>query len=153
MQEPQATQNYPVSGCGILQDATVSFGMHIGKRIRIARQLAELTQESLGEIVGRTGTSISRIESGESEPGIDLLRKIAVALKVSVASLLNESGGVAGAPQSTDVPEQQGETMQAKFNKLQEENSRLREEVQSLKSLLGDQLLEHVIRQLRHKET
>ena len=61
-----------------------------GKRIREKRKELRLTQFELAEEIGTDANAISRWERGEINPGMIYLRKIAQALKTSVAFLLGE---------------------------------------------------------------
>lgn len=56
--------------------------------IRQWREFRGLSQEKLGELIGTTGTSISRIENGEQPYTQDTLEAIARVLKTDVESLL-----------------------------------------------------------------
>lgn len=58
------------------------------KRLRLAR---EMTQRELAERAHVTFSYISRLEAGGAAPGIDLLERLAQALKVSVTDLLPTS--------------------------------------------------------------
>ena len=49
----------------------------VGTRIRSARILAQLSQQELGEKVGRTSKTIRRYEQGKTEPDTGVLRRIA----------------------------------------------------------------------------
>ena len=53
----------------------------LGKRIRLARVEADLTQTELAKKVGALQKSISRYENGASTPTIETLVKLASALK------------------------------------------------------------------------
>ncbi len=59
-------------------------------KLREARERAFLTQEELVERTGLTKASISRIENGLHEPRIKTVRKLAEALGVDPASLIDE---------------------------------------------------------------
>ena len=48
-----------------------------------ARTAAGMTQQQLAERIGTKQSSISRLESGDSEPSFDMLRRLAAALNVS----------------------------------------------------------------------
>lgn len=63
----------------------------IGKRIRIARELAGLTQERLAEAVDVSRTAVARWESGDIEPNLKHLIDIAKLLDVSTDFLLGIS--------------------------------------------------------------
>ena len=63
--------------------------MGISSKIQKARREAGLTQEQLAAKVYVTRQAVSRWETGESEPGIDMRKLLASALDVPVASLLD----------------------------------------------------------------
>lgn len=57
-------------------------------RIRIIRKQKHLSMRQLGEMVGVTEGAISHYETGRRTPPIDVLRRIADALGVTVDDLL-----------------------------------------------------------------
>ena len=63
----------------------------VGKRIKLARELAGMTQEKLAEIVGVSRTAVVRWESGETDPTIDHLIEMTKVLRVSADFLLGTS--------------------------------------------------------------
>lgn len=63
--------------------ATQKIGTHI-KQLRVA---ANLTQEKLGIATGLSQTYISGIESGQRNPSVKTLDKIARALGISLSDL------------------------------------------------------------------
>lgn len=63
----------------------------MGRRIKTARQKAELTQEKLAEIVGISVVHVSNMESGTGNPSLSTLVNIANALSVSTDELLCDS--------------------------------------------------------------
>ena len=63
----------------------------IGKRIKIARIKADLTQERLSEIVGISPTHISNIETGTTKVSLSSIVSIANGLGVTVDDLLCDS--------------------------------------------------------------
>lgn len=63
--------------------------MGIGEKIQQARREAGLTQEQLAAKVYVTRQAVSRWETGESEPGIDMRKLLARVLGVPVARLLD----------------------------------------------------------------
>ena len=60
----------------------------VGKRIKLARELAGLTQEQLAEIIGVSRTAVVRWERGETDPTLDHLIEMTMVLKVSADFLL-----------------------------------------------------------------
>ena len=60
----------------------------IGKRIKIARIKADLTQEALAEKASLSATHMSNIETGNSKLSLPMIVSLANALYVSVDELL-----------------------------------------------------------------
>lgn len=61
----------------------------IGKAIRKYRQEKNMSQEALARAASLSLPTVVKIESGETpNPGIDTVKKLAVALSVSVDELL-----------------------------------------------------------------
>lgn len=63
----------------------------IGKRIKIARIKADLTQESLAEMVEISPTHMSNIETGTTRVSLTAIVSLANALSVTVDDLLCDS--------------------------------------------------------------
>ena len=63
----------------------------LGKRIRLARVEADLTQTQLAERIQAKQKSISRYEAGKSIPQVATLMKLAKALKKPLAHFVAES--------------------------------------------------------------
>lgn len=63
----------------------------IGDNIRFLRKKAILSQSELGEMIGVTGMTISRIESGRGKINMDYLILIAEKLHVRVEDILTEN--------------------------------------------------------------
>ena len=61
-----------------------------GARLVALRKAAELTQTALAALVGVSQVQISLIESGQREPSVGTLRKLAKALGVSPGRLFGE---------------------------------------------------------------
>ncbi|WP_432815752.1 helix-turn-helix domain-containing protein [Sphingorhabdus sp.] len=59
-------------------------------RVRFWRDQARLKQEDLGKLVGLSKVQISRIEIGQRDLNFGYARRIAAALGVTTAELLNE---------------------------------------------------------------
>lgn len=68
----------------------------IHERIRHTRLEKGLTQVQLAEAAGITQSTLSLIESGRSGPSLRVAQRIALALEISVDSLL--SGPASGTP-------------------------------------------------------
>ncbi len=60
-----------------------------GRRLRVLRKRADLTQEELAEATGLTIESISNIERGIFGPKFDNLEKIAKVIDVEVKELFD----------------------------------------------------------------
>lgn len=60
-----------------------------GKRVRKARQDNKLSQEELAHEADSNRTYISDVERGTRNPSIEVVERIAKALKVSIGSLLD----------------------------------------------------------------
>lgn len=63
----------------------------IGKRIKIARIKADMTQERLAEVVGLSPTHLSNIETGTTRVSLNAIVSLANALSVTVDDLLCDS--------------------------------------------------------------
>ncbi len=59
----------------------------IGKRVKIARIKADMTQERLAEAVGISPTHLSNIETGTTRVSLMTIVKLANALSVTVDDL------------------------------------------------------------------
>lgn len=64
-----------------------SVNKKVGKRIKLARKEKGLTQEELAERLDIHETTLSRIETGVSNPSVQTLNKIAKALKIPLSEL------------------------------------------------------------------
>lgn len=63
----------------------------IGKRIKIARIKADITQERLAENINLSPTHLSNIETGTTKVSLTSIVKLANALSVTVDDLICES--------------------------------------------------------------
>jgi transcriptional regulator with XRE-family HTH domain len=64
-----------------------SLKIEFGKKLKIIRKQAGLTQEQLAENIGVSIESISNMERGLHSPSFNNLEKIAVAINVKVKEL------------------------------------------------------------------
>jgi transcriptional regulator with XRE-family HTH domain len=64
--------------------------MDFGKRLAALRKERSLTQLALAEQVGCHVTMIRRYEVNETQPTLDVIRKLAIALSVSADTLVFE---------------------------------------------------------------
>lgn len=62
--------------------------MDFPERLAALRKKKGLTQKALAEAVGIHLTQLSRYESGSSQPTLEVIRKLAVALSVSADELI-----------------------------------------------------------------
>ena len=67
--------------------ARLSAAQKLGKKLRLLRTEAGLSQERLGEITGLDRTYISGIERGIRNPALKNIEKLAKALKVKISDL------------------------------------------------------------------
>ena len=65
----------------------------LGKNIREYRKRAGMTQEELSKRVSITTKYLSRLESGNRTPGVDVLELIAQELHVTMDALVHERPG------------------------------------------------------------
>ena len=66
--------------------------LNFHERLVTLRKDRGLTQQALAKLVGMHISQIRRYESGQSQPALDAIRKLAVALSVSADMLLFEEG-------------------------------------------------------------
>jgi transcriptional regulator with XRE-family HTH domain len=64
--------------------------VYIGERLRRQRMRRALTQAELAERAGVTTATVARIERDEIEPRMTTLRKLAQALEVDPAELVDD---------------------------------------------------------------
>lgn len=74
---------------GLLIDSDERFLAELGKRLKTARQGAELTMRSLGDRVGISQAQISQIEAGLSAPSLTTLFRLSRALKTRMSHLFD----------------------------------------------------------------
>jgi transcriptional regulator with XRE-family HTH domain len=65
--------------------------MPFAERLTTLRKKRGFTQESLGEAIGITKTQIYRYESGGSQPTLDVIKNLAIALSVTTDELIFEA--------------------------------------------------------------
>jgi len=65
--------------------------MDLGKRIYDLRKEQGLTREKLGKIIGTSGAIIGRYERNERTPSVEIARKMAQALNVSLDYLVGNT--------------------------------------------------------------
>ena len=62
--------------------------MTLGPKIKKLRKIKKMTQKELADIIGVKTITVRKYESGEREPNIKILQKIAGALEIDIWSLL-----------------------------------------------------------------
>lgn len=59
------------------------------ENLKLQRQKKNLSQEDLGKLIGVSGVTIMRYEKGTRQPKLETIKKIANALKIPVAELID----------------------------------------------------------------
>ncbi|WP_016761472.1 MULTISPECIES: helix-turn-helix domain-containing protein [Leptospira] len=62
----------------------------LAKNLKIYRKKKNWSQSELAKNAGTTLTHINRLETGKSNPSIEIVQKIALALEVSIDDLVSE---------------------------------------------------------------
>lgn len=76
----------------------------IGERIKHARQIKGMSQETLARAIGSTKSTISKYELGHREPSLDTIQRIADALRIEFFDLVVPTGDQASVDElSTEV--------------------------------------------------
>lgn len=65
----------------------------IGINVRTRREAASMTQVELAERIGSIQSTISGIETGEKQPSVDMLLRLAAALGCSLDDLARNGNG------------------------------------------------------------
>lgn len=73
---------------GLLIDSDRQFLLELGRRLRIARQQANLTMRQVGARIHISQAQISQIEAGLSAPSLTTLFRLARALRVRLSDLM-----------------------------------------------------------------
>jgi len=103
--------------------------MPFPNRLAETRKERGLTQEALGESVGLTKLQIYRYEKGTSQPTLDVLKKIAVTLHVSLDELVFDA-----------TERDPTEDLKLRFELIQGMSE---EDQKTIKSLLDGMILKH----------
>jgi len=64
--------------------------MPFPNRLSTLRKQRGLTQEGLSELIGITKTQVYRYENGSSQPTLDVIKKLSIALSVTTDQLIFE---------------------------------------------------------------
>jgi transcriptional regulator with XRE-family HTH domain len=70
--------------------ATMEAVVYIGERLRRLRERRALRQEDLAELAGVGKNTVNRIEKNRTEPHMTTIRKLAEALEVDPAELVED---------------------------------------------------------------
>ena len=70
--------------------ATMEAVVYIGERLRRLREKRALRQEDLAELAGVGKNTVNRIEKNHTEPHMTTIRKLADALNVDPAELVED---------------------------------------------------------------
>lgn len=73
-----------------MMNDTANLLQRIGYRVRIARELAGISQGELAQAAGVSRSFVTRIENGTAEPSISTLVQLGAALGVSMGQLIGE---------------------------------------------------------------
>jgi transcriptional regulator with XRE-family HTH domain len=76
--------------------------MSIGERIRAVRQQRHLTMQQLADAAGISQSHVSLIERSHTQPSVEKLVRLARALDVTLADLVDAEGRGAGPGQASD---------------------------------------------------
>ena len=106
-----------------------TYHMSIQQRLISLRRERDLTQQQMADLIGVHVNQVRRYESGATQPSLDALKKIAIALSVTIDSLVFE--------QSERGP---NEDLRLQFEAL---NNFDAEEKKVLKVLLESLILKH----------
>ena len=77
--------------------------MSFSKRLTSVRKERGLTQQQISELMGIHLSQVKRYESGDTQPSLDVLRKIALALNISADTLLFDAGGIYGVASTVGI--------------------------------------------------
>ena len=73
----------------------------LGDRMRMHRARLHLSQQALGKQVGLSANSISALESGQVDPRVEVIRRVAKALGVPFLYLVGEDADSEEQPAET----------------------------------------------------
>jgi transcriptional regulator with XRE-family HTH domain len=79
----------------------------VGRQIRSVRQQKALSMQALAEAAGISRAWLGEIERGAASPSVDIVRRLADTLSVSIGSLLDGTATRAGQEMEGEVPIQQ----------------------------------------------
>lgn len=109
---------------------SMSFSLRLSK----IRKDKKMTQQVMADTIGIHVSQIKRYESGDTQPSLDVLRKIAIALNISADLLLFDEG-------ERDLPN----NLQLKFEAVSQMSE---EDQKAIQSLIDGMILKHTASQL-----
>lgn len=109
---------------------SMSFSLRLSK----IRKDKKMTQQVMADTIGIHVSQIKRYESGDTQPSLDVLRKIAIALNISADLLLFDEG-------ERDLPN----NLQLKFEAVSQMSE---EDQKAIQSLIDGMILKHTANQL-----
>lgn len=62
----------------------------LGKRIKQARISANISQETLAELINKSAPTIRKYENGERNPPLSVVKEISTALNIDLSKLVTE---------------------------------------------------------------
>jgi len=113
--------------------------MSFSKRLAHIRKERKFTQQQMANTIGIYISQIKRYESGDTQPSLEVLRKIAFALNISADMLLFDEG-------ERDLPN----TLQLKFEAVSQMSE---EDQRTIQSLIDGMILKHTANQLVNSKT
>ena len=113
--------------------------MSFSKRLSLIRKERKFTQQQMADTIGIHISQIKRYESGDTQPSLEVLRKIAIALNISADLLLFDEG-------ERDLPD----TLQLKFEAVSQMSN---EDQRTIQSLIDGMILKHTANQLVNSKT
>jgi transcriptional regulator with XRE-family HTH domain len=108
--------------------------MPFPERLTAFRKAKGLTQQALADQIGSSKIQIYRYESGASQPTLDVLRKLALALSVSADDLVFEAD-----------ERGPGDNLKMQFEEVSRFDA---EDLQAARTLLGGLILQHHAKKL-----
>lgn len=91
---------------------------HLAQNIQALRQLRSLSQSALSKLAGVPRSTVTHLESGEGNPSLQNLLRLARALEVSVEELLAEPRAHCTLVRGAEVPVQERASGAARIFKL-----------------------------------
>lgn len=107
--------------------------MSFPERLAATRKHKGLSQEALGELVGLTKLQIYRYEKGSSQPTLEVLKKIALALHCSIDALVFD-----------EHERDPSDDFRLRFELIQQMSE---QDQQAIKSVLDGMILKHQTQQ------